>query len=260
MQAWTSGEGYEGYIGRWSRLVAARFLTWLDPGPGLSWLDLGCGTGALTSAILESAAPASILGVDPSPAYLAHAREQVTDPRVDFHEGDGLAIPSADAERDVVVSGLALNFMPDPAKALSDMRRTLRPGGQLALYVWDYAGGMQLLRYFFDAAAVVDPASRELEEGRRFAICNPDRLRALFEDCGLTEVDVRPLDIATRFEDFDDYWRPFLGGQGAAPVYVASLSEETRARLADRLREMLPRSPDGAIELVARAWAVKGRR
>jgi SAM-dependent methyltransferase len=167
-------------------------------------------------------------------------------------------LPFTDASFDGVVSGLVLNFIPQPEVALSEMTRVAKPGGRVAAYVWDYAGKMQLMRRFWDAAVELNPAAAELDEGRRFPLCQPGPLRALFSGAGLREVEVRAIDIPTPFRDFDDYWTPFLGGQGPAPGYAVSLSETSRAELRERIRARLPVAPDGSIALIARAWAVQG--
>jgi SAM-dependent methyltransferase len=258
---WAIGASYESYVGRWSRLVAREFVAALDVAAGSRWLDVGCGTGALTRTILEQAAPRGVVGVDPSPGFLVHAREQVADPRVSFVQGDAVALPQEAGTFDAVVSGLVLNFVPDQERAVAEMRRVARTGGVVAAYVWDYAGEMQLMRAFWEAAAALDPAVRELDEGRRFgAVCNPDALVSRFAGAGLGDVDAWAIDVPTRFADFDDYWSPFLGGQGPAPSYAMSLKEPQRAALRDRLRATLPLAPDGSIALTARAWAVRGRR
>lgn len=138
------------------------------------------------------------------------------------------------------------------------MTRAAPAGGVVAAYVWDYAEGMQLIRHFFDAAAALDPNAIELDEGRRFSICKPEPLKQLFEAAGLRNVEVKPIEIPTTFRDFDDYWLPFLGGQGPAPSYAISLSEERRTALRERIRAGMPFASDGSIPLMARAWAVKG--
>jgi hypothetical protein len=140
------------------------------------------------------------------------------------------------------------------------MKRALRPGGTAAAYVWDYAGQMQLIRQFWDAAAALDPVARALDEGERFPLCHVQCLRDLFADAGFAEIDCRAFDVPTVFADFDDLWSPFLGGQGPAPTYCGTLSEERRAALRERLRAALPIAPDGSITLIARAFAVRGRR
>ncbi len=254
---WAHGDAYERYVGRWSRLVAREFLAWLGVGPHRSWLDVGSGTGALSALILDTAAPRAVVGVDRSPEFVAFARERVPDPRVLFRVADAQALPFPAPEFDAAVSGLALNFVPAQARALAEMRRAVRPGGTIAVYVWDYADGMELMRRFWDAAVALDPAALELHEGRRFPTCAPEPLAALARQVGLEEVEGRAIDVPTVFRDFDDLWSPFLGGQGPAPAYCVSLSEERRAALRERLRASLPIEADGRIALVARAWALK---
>jgi SAM-dependent methyltransferase len=181
----------------------------------------------------------------------------VTDPRVSFQIGDAQSLPVGDGAFDGVVSGLVLNFVPNQPAAVGEMRRAARSGGTVAAYVWDYAGEMQLMRRFWDAAAALDPGARRLDEGIRFPICRPEPLQKLFEASGLREVMVRAIDVPTVFRDFDDYWAPFLGGQAPAPGYCMSLSEADRARLRDKIKSTLPIRSDGSIAMTARAWAVR---
>jgi SAM-dependent methyltransferase len=258
--AWGDGAAYESYVGRWSRLVAREFVTWLDIPPSASWLDVGCGTGALSETILAHSAPEAVRGVDPAEGNLAFAREHVRDPRAVFEMGDARQLPVAAASCDVVVSGLVLNFIADLSAGMAEMARATRPGGTVAAYVWDYAGQMQLVRTFFDAAIALKPEAEEHDEGRRFPICQPEPLRSLFAGAGLGDVEVRPIDVPTHFRDFDDYWSPFLGGQFPAPAYAMSLSEEDRLALREWIRATLPFAENGSIPLTARAWAVRGRR
>jgi SAM-dependent methyltransferase len=256
---WAAGALYEPYVGRWSRLVARELLKWLSIPAQKDWLDVGCGTGALSQIILEVGLPNVIKGIDSSAAFMAFAKAHVESARVAFEVGDAQALPFDSASFDVVVSGLVLNFVPEPRQAVAEMARVARPGGAVAAYVWDYAEKMELMRYFWDAAVVLDPSALELDEGRRFPICQPSPLAELFKNGGLQEVEVCPIDIPTAFRDFDDYWSPFLGRQGPAPGYAMSLSEERRRALRERIRTNLPTANDGSITLVARAWAVRGR-
>ncbi len=259
---WDSGGAYEPYVGRWSRLVAREFVRWLAVPPGSRWLDVGCGTGALTQTVLEHAAPSEVVGIDPSAAYIASAGARMDDdPRAHFELGDAQALRAAAATFDVVVSGLVVNFVvPQAEPAVAEMARVTRPGGTVAAYVWDYAEGMGLMRYFWDTAGVLDPKAKELDEGRRFWLCQPEPLSRLFLTAGLEDVEVRAIEVPTYFRDFDDYWSPFLGGQGPAPSYAMSLSEERRAELRERIRASLPGDPDGGIPLTARAWAIRSVR
>ena len=258
--AWDSGGAYESYVGRWSRPVARGFVGWLAVPPGLRWLDVGCGTGALAQTILALAAPREVVGVDPSPAYVAFAREWVKDPRARFEVGDARAMRADDASFDAVVSGLVLNFVPEPERALSEMARVARPGGVVAAYVWDYAEGMRMMRHFWDAAVELDPSAGALDEGRRFPLCRPEPLADLWEGSGLEEVEVRAVEVPTVFRDFGDYWAPFLGGQAPAPGYAMSLGQKRRAALREQIRAGLPTNDRGEHHLTARTWAVRGVR
>lgn len=247
---WAAGEPYERYVGRWSRRIGAGFVAWLGRPDGLRWLDAGCGTGALTGVVASQAGPAELTGVDPSEGFLRSAHV----PGARFVVGDARALPFPDDRFDVVVSGLALNFVPDPARAAAEFARVTAPGGTVAAYVWDYAEGMEMMRYFWDAAAAAG-----LDEAARFPICRPDPLRALWTGAGLHDAEVRAIEVPTVFADVDDYWQPFLGGQGPAPAYLASLPPERREALRENLFARLPVEPDGSIRLTARAWAVRGR-
>ena len=257
---WEVGAGYEAYVGRWSRLVAGDFLGWLGGSRDRRWLDVGCGTGTLVEAILGHAEPLLVLGVDRSRGFVRHARARLVGVGTAFQVGDAQALPVPAGGFDAVVSGLVLNFVPDPARMVAEMARAARPGGLVALYVWDYRAGMELIRRFWDAARALDPAAAALDEGIRFPICAPAPLAALFAAAGLRGVATRAIDVPTRFRDFEDYWRPFLGGQGPAPAYAASLPEDRRSALRELIRGALPAASDGSIGLTARAWAVRGSR
>jgi SAM-dependent methyltransferase len=257
---WTGGASYESYIGRWGRLVARQFVPWLNVRSGAQWLDVGCGTGILIQTILDTVSPRAVLGIDSSEGYIEFARKHVQDQRVSFRLGDAQVLPVKSAAYDVVVSGLVLNFIPKPSQALREMIRVLRIGGTVAAYVWDYADQMQLMRYFWNSAVALDgTAALALDEGQRFPLCQPEPLRQLFRT-GKLGKEVHAIDVPTIFHDFDDYWYPFLGGQGPAPNYTMSLSEERRVALREHIRLTLPISSDGSINLIARAWAVRGLR
>lgn len=260
VDVWASGAAYEPYVGRWSRLVAREFVRWLELPADGRWVEVGCGTGALTSALLETARPAMVTAADRSMEYVRHARTQMRDSRVHWIAAEASQLPVRSGVSGAAVSGLVLNFLPEPAAGVAEMARIVRTDGTVAAYVWDYAGRMELMRYLWDTAVELDPAAAELDEGRRFPLCEPRALTELWEAVGLVHVEGRAIEVMTPFAGFEDYWRPFLGGQGPAPGYVMSLSDERREALRERLRARLPTLPDGRIELVARAWAVRGRR
>jgi SAM-dependent methyltransferase len=257
---WAEGDAYEPFIGRWSRLVAATFVDWLAIPAGRRWLDVGCGTGALTARVLTRAQPLSVIGLDASASFIAYAQRQCNDPRVSFHVGDALALPFAAGTFEVVVSGLVLNHVADPVGMVRELARVTSAGGTVATYVWDYAGEMQQLRAFWDAAVQLDPQAADLDQGRRYPVCQPQPLQGLFARSRLAQVAVTAIDVPTIFPDFASYWTPFLGGQGPAPGYLKTLTEDQRNQLRERLRRQLPIAPDGSIHLRARAWAVRGTR
>ncbi len=256
---WASGEAYEAYVGRWSRLVGREFVKRLSAAPDSVWLDVGCGTGALARTILEMAWPHCVIGVDHSEPFVDYLRSQLASRRFCGGVQDARNLGLQQESCDLVVSGLALNFVPEPQQAIREMARVTKSGGCVAAYVWDY-GEMQLMRYFWDAARQLDPAVRELDEGVRFQMWKPELLANLFRRAGLEDVETQAIDVPTAFRDFEDYWSPFLGGQGPAPAYAVSLSEERRSTLRERVRANLPMAVDGSIHLNARACAVRGTR
>jgi ubiquinone/menaquinone biosynthesis C-methylase UbiE len=247
-------------MGRGSRPLAEEFVRWLDLLPGGHWLDVGTGTGALAAAIWKLTEPASVVGCDPSAAFIDSARRGLTDPRVTFVVAGAGALPRREGGYDAVVSGLALNFFPDPAQAMRAQLCLLRPGGVVGALVWDYAEGMEFLRHFWDAAAAIEPGAAEMDEGKRFRICHPEALDQLLTTAGAERVRVDSLSLPTVFSSFDDYWQPFLGGTGPAPALVESLSGEQYKALVTELKRRLPVKDSGTIELEARAWAVAGER
>jgi len=255
---WEAGDAYESYMGRWSRPLARSFIRWLTPPGGSHWLDVGCGTGALTSAICELADPASVLACDPSKPFVDYARRTVLDDRVAFVVAGAEDLPDGAGDLDYIVSGLVLNFVADPNRAIARMKQRLRRGGIIAAYVWDYTDGIEFLRRFWDEAVALDSAAFDLDEGHRFPLCQPETLKALVLGAGLRYITVGALEIQTRFRDFKDFWTPFLRGTGPAPAYVASLSQERRDLVHDRLARSLTVEADGSISLKARAWAIRG--
>jgi SAM-dependent methyltransferase len=257
--AWLDGDQYDAYIGRWSRLVAREFVAWLAIARDVAWLDVGCGTGALSGAILDAAAPRDVRGIDASPDYVAVASARLAGKPFTAQVADATALPFEAATFDAVVSGLTLNFVTQPELAIAEMRRVARPGATVAFYLWDYAGQMQLLRRFWDVVVQLDPAARDRDEGVRFPLCAPARMRELADGAELRDIETRGFVVPTTFRDFDDLWRPFIGGQGPAPGYVATLDLRDLERLRDTLRASLPTAAGGSIALTARAWALRAR-
>ena len=253
---WESGDAYELYMGRWSRMVAKEFLPWLEPAEGLRWLDVGCSTGTLSDLIMSHYKPASLVAVDSSESFIKSARMKLKQ-GVELHTANARDLPLEDNSVDITVSGLLLNFPADPVKALSEMVRVTTPGGMLAAYVWDYASGVEMLHHFWEAAVELDLMAEVMHEGKRFADCNKPAMKQMFQDAGLQEITLKAIEIEQQFADFEQFWTPFRGGQDPAPTYLMSRKEEEQEALRELVKARLPIAADGSIKLRARAWAIK---
>lgn len=258
MPAWSSADAYEPFMGRWSRRLADAAIGWAAPEPGLRWLDVGSGTGALSDAIVRGADPASTVGIDPAQSYVDAARARLPEAR--FEVGGAGDLPFEDSSFDQAACGLVLNFVPDVEAVLAEVSRVLVPDGRLIAYLWDYDGGMQMLRSAWDAATALDPTASEFDEAEHYTLCYDGALAAALTEAGYRDVRSDSIQIEQPFADFDDYWRPFLGGQGPAPGYIATLDDQAREALRVLLFQTHLPSGDGPFTLTAKAWIVSGLR
>ncbi|WP_375414830.1 class I SAM-dependent methyltransferase [uncultured Bradyrhizobium sp.] len=256
---WNNAEAYELYIGRWGRLAARKFIAWLAPPSDLKWLDVGCGTGALSEAIIATS-PRSVTAVDRSESYLQLADKMLAGTGVKWTIGDAQDLQFADGAFDAAVSASMLNFLADPSLAAREMCRVTRSGGQVAAYIWDYAEGMQYLRAIWSVAFKLDSGAIHHDEGHRSSIRSIGDMENLFAACGLGQVETLKIQIPTRFADFDAYWQPFLGGQGTVSSYVCGLDKQLCEELREGVRRTIPTASDGSISLTAQALAVRGKR
>jgi SAM-dependent methyltransferase len=250
----SESDGYERFMGRWSRLLAPLFVDFAGVKPGNDVLDVGCGTGALTSAV-AAVGDVRVVGIDPSSEFVQAAQRAGAGEQVRFQVADASGLPFPDADFDRTMSMLVLNFVPDPAAALREMIRVTRPNGVVAAAVWDYGDGMEMLRAFWDEAVALDPDANRRDE-RNMPLCRRGELAALCRDTGLSTVEDATLTVDTTFASFDDFWEPFLCRQGPAGAYVSVLTDSARERLRAGLRDRL--ASDSAVALAARAWAVRG--
>jgi SAM-dependent methyltransferase len=251
-------DAYEKFMGRWSRRLAPLFVRFATIAEGSSVLDVGSGTGELSFALVDAVPSVRVTAVDPSAAYVRYAQQRNRSDRVRFRTGDAQSLDMPDASFDAVVSSLALNFIPDRAGALREMHRVTKPQGIVAAAVWDYGSGMEMLRVFWDEAVALDPSIAPRDEGH-MPLSKPGELAALWDHGGLSHVDEQPITIDLPFSSFEDYWDPFLGGQGPAGGYLVSLPGAKRDALEARLRtRLLGAQTDGPFTLRARAWAVRG--
>ncbi len=251
-------EAYERFMGRWSRVVARLLLDFASLPQRGSVLDVGSGTGSLAFAIARRYGQLGALGVDPSAEYVAYANAKNLSPtRVSFEIGDAQKLRFADASFDAAVSLLVFNFIPDPGKALRELRRVTRPGGGITAAVWDYGAGMRMLRVFWDAAVALDPGAEKMDE-KHMPLCRAGELSDLWRLGGLQGVREQAIDFTMRFESFADYWDPFLLGQGPAGAYVRSLNGDRLAALRSEVKRRLRLTEGLPIDLPARVWAVRG--
>ena len=252
------GDAYERFMGRWSREVAPLLVEFARVRDGDAVLDVGSGTGALTTAVATAAPSSRIVGIDPAASYVAFAKARHPADRIRFEVGDAQRLLFGDRTFDRTLSLLVLNFIPDRSKALDEMIRVTRRGGTVASAVWDYGEGMEMLRIFWDESVALNPAADARDE-RHMPLCRQGDLGALWRKHRLRDVSEDSLTIRTRFSSFDDYWLPFLEKQGPAGDYVAGLAAGEREKLRERLRKrLLNDGPDRPFVLNARAWAVRG--
>jgi SAM-dependent methyltransferase len=253
-----SAEGYERIMGQWSRRLAPKLIEFAGVSAGDRVLDVGCGTGSLTAALAGHPNLAAIVGIDLAEPYVAFTRRQLDDPRVKVEVGDACALPYPDHAFDRAFSLLVLQFMPEPEVAVREMRRVVRPGGTVAAAVWDSYGGLPHIRMLWDTAAALDPAAAGARALFR-PLNRPGELAELWRRLGLDQVEETSLIVRTEFTDFENYWRPFLSGDGPPGQFVTALSDEARDRLKIHLRRAYESNrPDGPRSFVAVAWACKG--
>jgi SAM-dependent methyltransferase len=254
-----NAEAYERFMGRWSRLIAARLVDFSNIPDEGQVLDIGSGTGVLSFVISQRKANARVIGIDPSKEYVAYATSINRLPdRNNFEIGDAQHLRFPNVTFESSLSLLVFNFIPDPLKALEEARRVTKPEGFIAAAVWDYGAGMRMLRIFWDAAASLDDRAAKLDEAH-MRLCRSGELAYLWKKVGLKSIHEQPLDIEMRFDSFEDYWRPFLLGQGPAGAYAASLDSAALQRLQGELKRRLSLSEEHvSFVLPARAWAVCG--
>jgi ubiquinone/menaquinone biosynthesis C-methylase UbiE len=248
------GETYERLMGRWSRMVGVQFLDWLKPAKGLHWLDAGCGNGAFTEEIFANCEPAAVTGIDPSPSQIYFARKRAGVSQAQFQVGDAQALPFADASFDAATMALVIAFIPDAAKAVSELVRVVKPGSLVATYMWDMPDGVPVRPMYKAIAAVGYPAPMPPNA----AASKTEKLISLWEDSGLTAVQSKIFSIETSFASFDDLWDTLTLPSGPQGVFVAGLPEPARHELRQILKAQVPVRADGRIVYPSFANAVKG--
>lgn len=256
----SDSDAYQRQMGRWSERLAEPFLDFTGVSNGEDVLDVGCGTGSLTFAIPRRADIRSIHGVDLTPSFIEYSKSKNLDGRIVFRVADACALPFPGGSFDRVLSLLCLHFVPKTDVAVSELRRVARPGATVAAAVWDARGGLLAQRLFYDTAAMIDEKGSEARAQQLTRpLCRPGELEAAWLAAGFENVAQTALMIRMDYSSFDDYWEPYLGGQGGAASYVSALGEERRSRLREGVRlAYLDGERDGPRSYAAVAWAVKG--
>lgn len=252
-------EGYDGFMGRWSRRLAPLFLDFAGSAPDERVLEVGCGTGSLTF-VLAARGVAAIEAIDYEKDFVAALRERNRDPRITARQGDACALAFPDGAFDRALAMLVLHFVSDAQLAAREMRRVVRQGGVVAAAVWDQYGGMPWLRMFWDTISAIEPAAIERRAQSYFRPTSlPGELRSVFEHAGFEKIEETMLTIRMDFQNFDDYWHPMLLGQGTLSTFMESLPKETSQRVERGVRDAyLCNRPDGPRSFASVAWAVKG--
>lgn len=258
-EQWDNTQGYDLYVGRWSKLISQDFVEWLNPKANLKWLEIGCGTGALTSIIVDKCSPAYLLAVDKSDSYLAKAKESIDSKNVSFSNVDLNTYP-LNEEFNHITSGLVLNFIPQIRELLLHLLNNLKSGGQLSAFVWDYGGHYQPMRHFWEAAKEVSQDAEKFDAGVKFDICTKGKLIQLFESLNLKEVQFTTMERIATFRNFDDYWLPIASAQGSVTEYISTLTESEKDSLKGCVKRRLPIAFNGEIKLIISALAVSGVR
>jgi SAM-dependent methyltransferase len=252
----SDGEAYERLMGRWSRLAGEIFLDWLDAPANLRWIDVGCGNGAFTEALIARCAPSEVVAVDPSEGQLAFARARPGAKLAQFQIGDAQALPFGDDRFDVAAMALVITFLSDPGKAVCEMTRVVRPGGWVGTYMWDVPGGgtpVHPIYVAMESLGIPSPRPPGAEVSRR------DAMQALCKAADLEIVETRVIRIPVTYVDFDDFWNANsvpVGPQGKA---ISEMAPGAREQLRAKVRELLPAGSDGRIAYESFANAVKGR-
>jgi SAM-dependent methyltransferase len=252
---YTDGEGYDRWTARWSEQMARDLVPWLGVRRDARWLDVGCGTGVVTDAIMDVAWPGAVTGIDGSDAYLEVARRKV--PGARFDHGDASALPYPDQSFEAVVSSLLIAYLPDPAAALRELVRVTVPGGVVGVVVWDHE--LDLLRHYRQAAADAGVA----EVASEFPSYDLERENALargLAGAGLRDVQTRRLSPRVTFDGFDDYWGSMLARKGRTAEHLETLPAPKQATLRELLRALVEPKPGAKVVVEATAWAARGRR
>jgi ubiquinone/menaquinone biosynthesis C-methylase UbiE len=252
----TDGATYERMMGRWSRAAGDIFLDWLTLPPRLNWLDAGCGTGAFSELVLDRCRPHMLAAIDPSEDQIAYARTTPAAARLQFQVGDAQSLPFADAEFDIATMALVITFIPDPAAALAELKRVVKPGGTIATYVWDFLNGgspQQPLRAAVEAMGVAVPPPAGHANSTRH------RLDEIFKAASLDQVATRLIEIEVFYPDFDTYWTSQTAFANSIVQHLRAMKDSDVERVKECLREQVPTDAAGRIAYKARASAARGR-
>jgi len=245
-----AADAYDGFMGRYSRLLSGQLADLASVQPGQRVLDVGCGTGALTGELVARLGSARVAAVDPSEPFVAATRTR--HPGVDVRLAPAERLPFPDDTFDAALAQLVVHFMLDPVAGVAEMGRVTRRDGVVAACVWDHGGSQGPLRLFWDTARELDP---DVDDESRRPGTRAGHLAELFGAAGLRDVEEATLSVRLEHATFEAWWEPFTRGVGPAGAYVASLDEDRRTDLRDRCRRRVTAEP---FVTTAVAWATRG--
>jgi SAM-dependent methyltransferase len=252
-----SADAYDRHVGRYGGELADALIEFAGIAPGMRVLDVGCGPGALTRALVGRLGAGFVSAAEPSEPFAQACRERL--PGVEVAVAPAEELPFDAGRFDAALSQLVVNFMGDAPRGVREMTRVTRPGGVVASCVWDYADGMELLRGFWDAAREVEPErAAAADEAVVMRWCREGDLAELWRLAGLADLRAGELVVRVGYPSFEDLWAPLPTGVAPSGAFCKSLDDDGRAALHDAYRRRLG-AGDGPFELSARAWAVAGR-
>jgi SAM-dependent methyltransferase len=251
--------GYDWFFGGLTSRLFEPLLDGAGVGPGTRLLDVATGPGRAAARAAERGA--SVVGVDIAPGMVELARHMFPD--LDFREAQAESLPFEDGSFDAVVGNFAVLHFGRPERAVAEFVRLLRPGGQMALTVWDRPDRARLVGVFVDAVAEVGarPPAHVPEGPPFFRFAAEDELTALLSDRGLSDVSVRTIAFEHPVSSADELWDGVLAATVRTSALILGQPDDTRRRIRAAFDRMVtPYRRGDHLELPVSAKLAVGRK